>query len=118
MEATVTGTDRISHVAQAAAQARERQGQTALPGMLPLAINNKEHGMIHRLSEATITLPREQRRSRCGWRAGAVTANARFANTSVWPLPGITSTRLCMKCFPHADAALSGTVLRDDPISE
>ena len=118
MEATVTGTDRISHVAHAAAQARERQVPTALPGMLPLAINNKEHCMIHRLSEATMTHPRDQRQSRCGWRAGACTANARFANTSAWPLPGISNTRLCMKCYPHADAALSGTVLRDDPISE
>ena len=111
-----TGTVRIGHVVAAVMRARETQESTPLPSMLQLAINVKEDGHVHALSEATLKLPRDRRRTRCGWRAGAVGANARFSSTRVWPPPGISKSRLCTKCFPTAE--MGATAFLDDPIDD
>ena len=113
MEGLQTGTARISH----AVRAKAHQTTVALPGLLPIVVNNKENGLIHRLSEGSRNAAREQRRTHCGWRAGGVAANARFCNTSVWPPLGAPITRLCSKCFPIAGATVQGGALSDDPIT-
>ena len=114
MEAT--GTDRIGHVVAAVMRARDTRESTLLPATLQVVINNKEDGHVHKLSEATQKLPRDRRRAHCGWRAGAAGANASFSSTRVWPLPGISKIRLCIKCFPNAE--LGSTALHDDPIDD
>ena len=79
-----TATDPLGHAA-ALFRARNKQEAVALPMALALIVNNKQHGLIHRLSEASRSAPRELRRARCGWRAGGAVAKARFCYTSVWP---------------------------------
>ena len=113
MEGVQTGTARISH----AVRAKTHQTTVALPGLLPLVVNNKENGLIHRLSEGSRNAARDQRRARCGWRAGSAASNARFCNTCVWPPLGVATSRLCSKCFPSADATVQGGALSDDPIT-
>ena len=112
MEGVQTGTARISH----AVRAKTHQTTVALPGLLPLVVNNKENGLIHRLSEGSRNAAREQRRTLCGWRAGGVAANARFCNTCVWPPLGAPITRLCSKCFLIAGASVKRNALSDDSI--
>ena len=114
MEGVQTGTARISHVVQA----RTHQATVALSGLLPLVVNNKEHGLIHRLSEGSRNAARDQRRTLRGWRAGSVAANVRFCNTSVWPPLGVSTIRLCSKCFPTADVLEERNALSDDPIAD
>ena len=114
MEEAQTGTARIGHVVRT----RTQEAPISLPGLVLLVVNNKANGMIHRLSEATGTVPRDQRRAHCGWRAGSVAANARFCRTRHWPPFGASETRLCCKCFPSADVAVQGAILNDDPITD
>ena len=115
----LTGTDRIGQAAAAVVRARAHQRATSLPGLLELVVNNRENGLIHRLSEASRTAPRAQRRTRCGWRAGGAAANVRFCSTCVWPpLGAAVAHRLCSKCFPSAGAPEPGRVLGDDPIAD
>ena len=68
----VTGTTRISHVVAAV---RGRQPTVVISGGLSLVINNKEQGHVHRLLEGTRNMPRDKRRTHCGWRAGSVLRN-------------------------------------------
>ena len=111
-----TGTDRMGHVV-AALRARQVRESTHLPTTLHVAINIKEDGHVHRLSEETLKLPRERRRTHCGWRTGAVGANVYFSSTCVWPPPWVsTQTRLCSKCFPRTEPP--ATALEDDPIED
>ena len=112
-----TGTDRIGHAAAAVVRTRPQKETISLQGALPLAVNNKEHGLMHQLSETSRTAPRDKRRTLCGWRAGSAAANARFCNTSVWPPLGAPITRLCSKCFPIAGATVQGGALSGDPIT-
>lgn len=115
----LTGTDRIGHAAAAVVRARAQQQATSLPGLLELVVNNRENGLIHRLSEASRTAARAQRRTRCGWRAGSAAANVRFCSTCVWPPLGAAAAhRLCSKCFPSAGASEPGRVPGDDPIAD
>ena len=102
-----TATDPFGHAA-ALLRARNKQEAVALPMPLGLIVNNREYGLIHRLSEASRSAPRELRRARCGWRAGGAVANARFCYTSVWPPLGAATHRLCSKCFPKEGIALLG----------
>jgi hypothetical protein len=114
--AAQTGTDRMGYAAAALVRARTHQEPIALSGLLPLVINNKENGFVHRLSEGSRTMARDQRRTLCGWQAGGATANARFCNTSLWPPLGVATTRLCSKCFPSADVVAKRGALSDDPV--
>ena len=100
-----TATDPVGHAA-AFLRARKQQEAIVLPKLLGLIVNNKEHGLVHRLSEATRSAPRELRRAKCGWRAGGAVAKARFCYTSVWPPLGAATHRLCSKCFPKENIAL------------
>ena len=111
-----TGSNRIGHVAEAVMRARETSETTTLSSMIHVVVNNKEEGHVHRLSEAMLNLPRDRRRTQCGWRAGAAGANARFSSTCVWPPLGCTKSRLCAKCFPRAEPL--AVALPDDPIEE
>ena len=74
MEGAQTGTARIGHVVRA----KTHQAKVALPGLLPLAVNNKENGLMHSLSEGSRNAARDQRRTLCGWRAGGVAAKGPF----------------------------------------
>ena len=51
--AVQTGSSRIGHAAAAVVRTRPREETISLQGALPLAVNNKENGLIHRLSEAS-----------------------------------------------------------------
>ena len=117
LEAAQTGTDRIGHAAAAVVRTRPQKETISLQGALPVAVNNKERGLMHQLSETSRTAPRDKRRTLCGWRAGSAAANARFCNTSVWPPLGIATDRLCSKCFPNAGIVVQGGTLSEDPIT-
>lgn len=58
-----------------------------------VAVNVKTVGKVHRLSMSSAALPREERRTICGWRAGGAVSKARFCKT------GADAARLCRKCF-------------------
>ena len=72
--------------------------------------------MAHRLSHASRLMPRDKRRSLCGWRAGGAASNVRFCSTEVWPPPGMAE-RLCKKCFPTVPVA-AALGLNEDAIEE
>ena len=113
MEGARTGTARMDRVV------RVRMHQAiALPGLMSLVVNAKEHGLIHRLSDTSRGAARDRRRTVCGWRAGSAASNAHFCNTSLWPPLGAATTRLCSKCFPSADAAAARGAPSDDPIED
>ena len=65
---------------------------------LHLVVNIKQNGMVHEIGRGWRSLPREKRRSRCGWRFGAAVANVRFSVTSRWP--PCQEIILCSRCFP------------------
>ena len=111
-----TGTDRIGHAAATVVRTRPQKETISLQGALPLAVNNKERGLMHQLSETSRTVPRDKRRTLCGWRAGSAAANARFCSTSVWPPVGVATDRLCSKCFPNAIIVVQEGTLSEDPI--
>ena len=83
---------------------------------MPLVVNNKEHGLVHKLSEHSRRAVRDKRRTFCGWKAGGASSNVRFCSTAIWPPLGVSVKRLCSKCFPRADALERMTALSDDPI--
>ena len=70
---------------------------------------------VHRLSSASQFLPRDKRRSTCGWRAGGGISNARFCATYVWPPFGM-SNRICNKCFPSKHPVASALETDGDAI--
>ena len=75
-----------------------------LEGNVHLVTNIKQGGLVHCVSERTRSLPREQRRSQCGWRVGGAVANVRFTKTSLWP-PPCKSSLLCSRCFASSGAS-------------
>ena len=79
-----------------------------LEGNVHLVTNIKQGGLVHRLAEGTRHLPRERRRSRCGWRVGGAAANVRFTKTSTWP--PCKSALLCSRCFASGGASATETV--------
>ena len=79
-----------------------------LEGNVHLVTNIKQGGLVHRLAEGTRHLPRERRRSRCGWRVGGAAANVRFTKTSTWP--PCKSALLCSRCFASSGASATETV--------
>ena len=79
-----------------------------LEGKVHLVTNIKQGGLVHRLAEGTRHLPRERRRSRCGWRVGGAAANVRFTKTSTWP--PCKSALLCSRCFASGGASATETV--------
>ena len=110
--AVQTGTARLNH----ALRERSRRVTEPLDGLMPLVVNNKEHGLVHKLSEHSRRAARDKRRTFCGWKAGGASSNVRFCSTSIWPPLGVSVKRLCSKCFPRADSYERMTALSDDPI--
>ena len=117
MKVVQTGTERMAYAAAAVVRTRPHKETISLQGALPLAVNNKERGLMHQLSETSRTAPRDKCRTLCGWRAGSAAANARFCNTSVWPPLGVATDRLRSKCFPNASIVVQDGALSEDPIT-
>ena len=87
-------------------QLRESQQHVAeLKSAVLLIVNLHQNGMVHRLSSASRFLPRDKKRSCCGWRGGRAVSHARFCATKVWPPPGMVG-RICIKCFPTKPTTL------------
>lgn len=81
-----------------------------------LVENLKEHGLIHRLSERSLVVPRDRRRARCGWPIGRSPARVRVVELRAWACAG--SGRLCRRCFPANEVLFGAPTLQDDPIED
>ena len=62
-----------------------------------LVINTKLGGLVHRLQKSSQHLPRDKRRSHCGWRLGNAVANVRFTKATRWAM--CKPALLCSRCF-------------------
>ena len=79
---------------------------TTLGAPVELVVNIKVGGLVHRLAKkSSRSLPREKRKSQCGWKVGSPVANVRFLKTSRWP----PCQTLCSRCFPSAPKAKATT---------
>ena len=94
---------------------RRKKGAIELEGAVHLVTNIKQGGLVHRLAEGTRHLPRERRRSRCGWRVGGAAANVRFTKTSFWP-PPYKNSLLCSRCFCSGGTSPTKAVTTADEI--
>ena len=73
-----------------------------------LVTNINKGGMVHRVADTSRYLPRDRRRSRCGWRVGSAVSNVYFTQTSVWP--PCKPAPLCSRCFASGGASATETV--------
>ena len=58
-------------------------------------VNVRDKGRCHRVPRDAMVLPKQKRRSACGWRFGSAVSLA-FTKTSKWG-------SLCRRCFPNGD---------------
>ena len=63
--------------------------------MYRYVVNVRDKGRCHRVPRDAMALPRQKRRSVCGWRFGSAVSIA-FIKTSKWG-------PLCRRCFPETD---------------
>ena len=75
--------------------------------MSQFVLNVKDGGKCHLVSPSAMQLPRDKRRTVCGWRFGSAVSLA--SNASV------RSGHMCLKCFPKTIVAKDGDV---SPIEE
>ena len=87
---------------------REKRDVVELNKTVHLVTNIKKGGMVHRLAETSRYLPRDRRRSRCGWRVGSAVSNVYFTQTKLWP--PCKPALLCSRCFASGGTSATETV--------
>ena len=87
---------------------REKRDVVELKETVYLVTNINKGGMVHRVADTSRYLPRDRRRSRCGWRVGSAVSNVYFTQTSVWP--PCKPALLCSRCFASGGALATETV--------
>ena len=91
---------------------REKRDVVELNKTVHLVTNINKGGMVHRVADTSRYLPRDRRRSRCGWRVGSAVSNVYFTQTSVWP--PCKPSLLCSRCFGSGGASVTETVTIQD----
>ena len=95
---------------------QKKRDAVELSTTVHLVTNIKQGGLVHRLAKSSQHVPREQRRSHCGWRVGNAVAHVRFTKTTFWP--PCQQSLLCSRCFCNGAVATTNpeTVTAADEI--
>ena len=76
--------------------------------MFRFVMNVRDGGRCHRVSEHAMALPKQKRRSICGWRFGSAASFATIKTSNFGSL--------CRRCFPKGDVVVKDG--DDSPIEE
>ena len=87
---------------------RVEDAVSTLEAPVDLVINIKLGGLAHRLAKGSLSLPRDQKRSQCGWRVGSAVSSVYFTQTTVWP--PCKPALLCSRCFASGGTSATETV--------